>query len=97
MGEQTTQGELYMIPENGGQPVKISGIASLSEIQIGDNSYEKELLYDPQAASFSIVMTNGYARIMNRFCRRVRRYLRRHNQQTKRKTAKRRKCNDNKV
>ena len=100
MGEQATQCELYAIPENGGQPVKINGIATLSEIQFGDNSYENEqfIWCDMMSeASFSIEMTNDSSRILNRFARRVRRYLRRHEQQTKRKTAKRRKCNDNKV
>lgn len=90
MGEQTTQGELYIIPENGGQPVKINDIAALPEFQFGDNSYENEQFAwcDMQAVSCSVTMTNGYARIMNRFARRVRRYLRRHNQQAKRKKKK---------
>ncbi len=90
MGEQATQCELYAIPENGGHPVKINGIATLSEIQFGDNSYENEQFawHDMQAVSCSVTMTNGYARIMNRFARRVRRYLRRHEQQAKRKKTK---------
>lgn len=90
MGEQITQCELYAIPENGGQLVKINDIAALPEIRFGDNSYENEQFAwcDMQAVSFSVTMTNGYARIMNRFARRVRRYLRRHNQQAKRKKTK---------
>lgn len=97
MGEQGTQCELYMVPENGGQPVKINGIAALSEIRFGDNSYENEQFAwcDMQAVSCSVTMTNGYARILNRFARRVRRYIRRHKQQTKRKSAKERKRKSN--
>ncbi len=90
MGEHATQCELYAIQENGGQPVKINGIATLSEIRFGDNSYENERFAwcDMQAVSCSVTITNGYARILNRFARRVRRYLRRHEQQTKRKKTK---------
>ena len=91
MGEHATQCELYAIQENGGQPVKINGIATLSEIRFGDNSYENEqfIWCDMMSeASFSIEMTNDSSRILNRFARRVRRYLRRHEQQTKRKKTK---------
>lgn len=99
MGEnnQSSNGDLYLIPEDGGQPIKINGIAALSEIQFGDNSYENEQFAwrDMQAVSCSVTMTNGYARILNRFARRVRRYIRRHKQQTKRKSAKERKRNSN--
>ena len=98
MGEQTTQFELYAIPENGGQPVKINGIAALSEIRFGDNSYENEQFAwcDMMSeASFSIKMTNDSSRILNRFARMTRRYIRRHKQQTKRKSAKDRKRNSN--
>ena len=90
MDERIARGELYAIPENGGQPVKINDIAALPEFQFGDNSYENEQFAwcDMQAVSFSVTMTNGYAKILNRFARRVRRYLRRHEQQTKRKKTK---------
>lgn len=90
MGEQTENGELYMIPESGGKPIKINGIASLSEIPYVDNLAE-EIPYAWRSlmseASFSFEVKGKAAKMLNRFARRTRRYLRRHEQQKKRKSA----------
>lgn len=92
MGEQTENGELYMIPESGGKPIKINGIASLSEIQCVDNlaeesSYAWRSLMSEASFCFSIEVKGKTAKMLKRFARRTRRYFRRHEQQKKRKST----------
>lgn len=99
MGEnnQSSNGDLYLIPEDGGQPIKMPGIISVSGVELAshDELDETHTLWDKQGICFSLEITGESARKMKRFVRGTTRYFRRHRQQAKRKSAKERKRNSN--
>lgn len=100
MGEnnQSSNGDLYLIPEDGGQPIKMPGIISVSGAELASHDELDEMAFSLCGIPdmhFSLELTGKSAKIMNRFSRMTRRYIRRHKQQTKRKSAKERKRNSN--
>lgn len=79
-------GELCCIPTDGGEPIKFEGIRNIEFKTLDVKEYEIEpnFVLDLNADFSAILDITKYAKILTRFARRTRRYMRRKNQQEKR-------------
>ncbi len=85
--ENLKLGELYCIPTDGGEPIKLEGIRNIKFTTLDVKEYEIEPNFIPNLNSdFSAVLDiTKYAKILTRFARKSRRYMRRKKQQEKRR------------
>lgn len=86
-------GELYCIPTDGGEPIKLEEIRNIEFKSLDVKEYEIEPNFVSNLnADFSAILDiTKYAKILTRFARRSRRYMRRKRQQEKRRNDKNRK------
>lgn len=80
-------GELYYIPTNGGEPIKLEEIQNIEFSTLDIKEYEiKPNFVSNLSADLNLVLdVTNYAKILTRFSRRTRRYMRRKEQQEKRR------------
>jgi predicted nucleotide-binding protein (sugar kinase/HSP70/actin superfamily) len=85
--ENLNLGDIYCIPLDGGEPIKFEGIQNIEFKILDTNEYEAEpnfLFNSPNDINLILEITH-YSKILNRFARKTRRYMRRKDQQKKRK------------
>ena len=85
--ENLNLGELYAIPMDGGEPIKLEGIRNIEFKTLDIKEYEIEPTFVLNSnANFNAALDiTKYAKILTRFARKARRYMRRKNQQEKRR------------
>jgi hypothetical protein len=85
--ENLKLGELYCIPTDGGEPIKLEEIRNieLKTLDVKEYEIEPNFVFNmPNDFNLTLKIIS-YSKILNRFARKIRRYMRRKDQQEKRR------------